>query len=75
MEQESHSVISITYDIFAEMGSSLSPFSLFCLFANEQLSCVSSSTNGQMTNFHLHNEQMVKGLRKIACASSFHLKW
>jgi hypothetical protein len=28
-----------------------------------------------MTNFHMHDEQMVKGLRKISRASVFHLKW
>jgi hypothetical protein len=31
----------------------------------------SSSTNGQRTNFRLHNEQLVNGLRKIAWASVF----
>jgi hypothetical protein len=31
----------------------------------------SSSTNGQTTNFRLHNEQSVNGLRKIAWASVF----
>jgi hypothetical protein len=28
--------------------------------------CFFASTNGQMKNFHLHNEQMVNGLREIA---------
>jgi hypothetical protein len=28
-----------------------------------------------MTNFRLHDEQMVNGLRKIVCASIFCLKW
>ncbi len=31
------------------------------------------TANGQTTNFHLHNEQMVNGVRKIAWASFFHL--
>ncbi len=31
-------------------------------------------TNGQMTNFHLHDEQLVHGLRNITCASFFSLK-
>jgi hypothetical protein len=32
---------------------------------------VSSSTNGQTTNFRLHDEKMVNKLRKIAWASIF----
>jgi hypothetical protein len=35
---------------------------------------VSSSTSGQTTNFRLHNEQTVNGLRKIAWASVFFFK-
>ncbi len=46
-----------------------SPFSLF---KNGQLPFVSFSMNGQMTNFCLHDEQTVNGLRKITWASVLH---
>jgi hypothetical protein len=47
-----------------------SPFSQF---ANGSIPFVSSSTNGQMTNFRLLGEQTVNEFRKIAWASIFHL--
>jgi hypothetical protein len=47
----------------------------FCLFASGQLLFVSSSTNGQTTNFHLQDEQTVDGLRKILWASVFHFSF
>jgi hypothetical protein len=37
--------------------------------------CLFFETNGQMTNFHLQDEQLVDGLRKITWASILHLKW
>ncbi len=48
-----------------------SPFSPF---ANGQLPFVSSSANGITTNFRLHDEQTVNGLRKIAWGFVFRLK-
>jgi hypothetical protein len=44
---------------------------MFTPFTNGQLPFVSSSTNGRMANFRLHEEQSVNGLRKIAWASVF----
>jgi hypothetical protein len=43
----------------------LGPFSPFTPFANRLIPFVFSSTNGQATNFRLHDEQKVSGFRKI----------
>jgi hypothetical protein len=45
-----------------------------CIFIDGQVCLVHlqvDTANGQTTNFHLHNEQMVNGVRKIAWAFLF----
>ncbi len=37
----------------------------FIRFSNGELPCVSSLTDGQTTNFHLHDEKTVNGIRKM----------